>query len=194
MANGITRSFRAIWYALTGRVPKHTDRLMDNPEAVRDAYEFIIRFKREKIQRYKNAIGQLIALIEQKKLSLKKLTEEVDDLEKMKAGAIAKAKSIAAELQKEGTLAEEIEQHPVYVLHINSYNGYHSTLEEKNAQVIKLEQKIKRAQEEIESFILELASLHRDLDRIKKEQSEAVADLVEARERRDIAEILAGIK
>ena len=36
---------------------------MENPEAVRGVYEDIIRDKQGNIQRYKNVIGQLIALV-----------------------------------------------------------------------------------------------------------------------------------
>jgi hypothetical protein len=75
MANGITRFFKAIWYNLTGRAHEQADKLMENPEAVRGAYEDIIRDKQGNIQRYKQAIGQLIAIAEQKKNSLKGVTE-----------------------------------------------------------------------------------------------------------------------
>ena len=118
---------------------------------MRGAYEDIIRDKQGNIQRYKNAIGQLIALVEQKKNSLKGLTDDIDKLEQMKAGAIAKAKSTSAELQKAGTPDEEIKQHPDYVRCVTSYNDFHSTLEEKNARIDELEQDIERAQEDIQS-------------------------------------------
>lgn len=193
MANGITRFFKAIWYTLTGRAHEQADRLMENPEAVRGAYEDIIRDKQGNIQRYKQAIGQLIALVEQKKNSLKGLTDDIEKLETMKTGAIAKAKSTAADLQQAGTPDEEIKQHPDYVRCVTSYNDFHSTLEEKNARVAELEQDIERAQEDIESHKLQITGLHRDLDKIKTEQSEAVADLITAREQEDIADMLSGI-
>ena len=193
MANGITRFFKAIWYTLTGRAHEQADRLMENPEAVRGAYEDIIKDKQGNIQRYKQAIGQLIALVEQKKGSLKGLTDDIERLEKMKAGAIAKAKSTAADLQQAGTPDEEIKQHPDYVRCVTSYNDFHSTLEEKNARIDELEQDIERAQADIESHKLQITGLHRDLDKIKTEQSEAVADLITAREQEDIADMLSGI-
>ena len=193
MANGITRFFKAIWYSLTGRAHEQADRLMENPEAVRGAYEDIIRDKQGNIQRYKNAIGQLIALVENKKNSLKGLTDDIDRLEKMKAGAIAKAKSTAADLQKAGTPDEEIKQHPDYVRCVTSYNDFHSTLEEKNARIDELEQDIERAQEDIETHKVQITGLHRDLDKIKTEQSEAVADLITAREQEEVADLLSGI-
>ena len=40
---------------------------------------------------------------------------------------------------------------------------------------------------------LQITSLHRDLDKIKSEQSEAVADLITAREQEEIADMLSGI-
>ena len=172
---------------------KQTDSLMENPEAVRGAYEDIIRDKQGNIQRYKNAIGQLIALVENKKNSLKGLTDDIDKLEKMKAGVIEKKENIIAELKTEGTSDEEIEQHPNYVRHITSYNDYHTTLEEKNVRVAKLEQDIKRAQQDIESHKLQITELHRDLDKTKTEQSEAVADLITARTQQEIEDLLSGI-
>ncbi len=169
------------------------DRLMENPEAVRGAYEDIIRDKQGNIQRYKNAIGQLIALVEQKKNSLKGVTDHIDKLEQMKAGAIDKKKDTANELQKAGISDEEIKQHPDYVRCVTSYNDFQSTLEEKNARVAKLEQDIERAQHDIESHKLQITGLHRDLDRIKTEQSEAVADIITARGQKDIDNMLSGI-
>ena len=169
------------------------DRLMENPEAVRGAYEDIIRDKQGHIQRYKQAIGQLIALVEQKKNSLKGVTDDIDKLEQMKADAIAKSEEVAANLRKLGTTDEEIEQHPEYTRCITSYNDFQSTLEEKNARVAKLEQDIERAQHDIESHKLQITGLHRDLGRIKTEQSEAVADIITAREQKDIDNMLSGI-
>ena len=193
MANGITRFFKAIWYTLTGRAHEQADKLMENPEAIRGAYEDVIRDKQGNIQRYKSAIGQLIALVEQKKNSVKSLTTDIDKFEQMKAGAINKAKSTAAELQKAGTPDEEIKQDPDYVRCVTSYNDFHSTLEEKNARVAELEEDIERAQADIESHKIQINSLARDLNKIKTEQSEAVADLITAKEQEEIADMLSGI-
>ena len=176
MLNGITRYFKGIWYALIGQAQRQSNRHTHNLKAVRAAYEVLIRVKRENIQRYKNVIGQTIALIEQKKNALTGVTNDIDKLEQMKAGAIAKAKNTAAELRDSGASAEEIEQHPDYVQHITSYNDYHSTLEEKNARIDELKQDIGRAQEDIETHKLQITSLHRDLNKLKTQQSDAARE------------------
>ena len=193
MANGFTRFFKAIWYTLTGRAHESADRMMENPEAVRGAYEDIISDKKGNIQRYKQAIGQLIALVEQKRSTVKNLTDEVERLEELKSGAIAKAQQTAAELQGEGLGQEEIKQHAEYTRCVNAYQDFNSNLQEKTGQITELENEIEGAQADIESHKLQITSLHRDLDKIKSEQSEAVADLITAREQEEIADMLSGI-
>ena len=193
MANGFTRFFKAIWYTLTGRAHESADRMMENPEAVRGAYEDIINDKKGNIQRYKQAIGQLIALVEQKRSTVKNLTDEVERLEELKSGAIAKAQQTAAELQGEGLTQEEIKQHAEYTRCVTAYQDFNSNLQEKTGNITELENEIEGAQADIESHKLQITNLHRDLDKIKSEQSEAVADLITAREQEEIADMLSGI-
>ena len=193
MANAFTRFFKAIWYTLSGRAHDSADRMMENPEAIRGAYEDIIDDKKRNIQRYKQAIGQLIALVEQKKNEVKNLTGEVDRLEELKAGAIAKAQQTAAALQAEGLAQEEIKQHGEYTRCVTAYQDFNSNLVEKSDRITALESEIEGAQTDIESHKVQITSLHRDLDQIKSEQSEAVADLITAREQEEIADMLSGI-
>ena len=191
MTNSITRFFEAIWYKLTGRT--HDQINMENPKTVCNAYEVIIRYKRGNIQRYKLAIGILLGLVREKEKSLESLAANVNELEKMKSAAIAKMKTIAAELQKSGTPDEEIEQHPDYVRCVTASNDLDSTLEKKNAYIAKLKKEIERAQEDIESHKRQLTALHRDLDNIAMELSEVVADYSTKRKQEKIAGLLSGI-
>ena len=193
MANGFTRFFKAIWYTLTGRAHESADRMMENPEAVRGAYEDIISDKKGNIQRYKQAIGQLIALVEQKRSAVKNLTDEVERLEELKAGAIAKAQQTAAELQGQGLAQEEIKVHAEYTRCVTAYQDFNSNLQEKTGRITELEGEIEGAQADIESHKLQITNLHRDLDKIKSEQSEAVADLITTREQEEIADMISGI-
>ena len=193
MANGFTRFFKAIWYTLTGRAHESADRMMENPEAVRGAYKDIISDKKGNIQRYKQAIGQLIALVEQKRSAVKNLTDEVERLEELKAGAIAKAQQTAAELQGQGLAQEEIKVHAEYTRCVTAYQDFNSNLQEKTGRITELEGEIEGAQADVESHKLQITNLHRDLDKIKSEQSEAVADLITAREQEEIADMLSGI-
>ena len=193
MAGGITRLFKAFWYTITGRAHRLADGMMENPEAVRGAYEEIVADKKANIQRYKEAIGQLIALVKQKEGTVDNLTKDVDKLEQLKAGALATAKRVAADLQKQGQTQADITQNPEYTKCVTAYNDYNSTLEEKNARIQELEADIENAQGDINNHKIQINALLRDLEKIKEEQAEAVADLITAREQEQIADMLSGI-
>lgn len=192
MAN-ITRFFKALWYTITGRAHKQANKLLENPEALRGAYEDIIREKQENIQLYKRAIEQLIAFVDQKKKSLNSLTEDIDRFEQMKADAIIEVENTSTQLKAVGKSDEEIEQHPDYLRNVISYNDFHATLEERNTRVAELERDIEREVTDIESHKLQITILHRDLEKIKTQQTEAIAALITAREREEIADMLSGI-
>lgn len=191
MADKKSRFLKPIWYKISGRADqeKHTKTI----EEVSAAYDTIIRFKRAYIQCYKQAIGQLIALIEQKKSSLKALDGEVENLEQLKEDAFAKVEIIAAELREAGVADEEIEQHQSYKRCITSFNDFKSTIVKKNVRIDKLQQDIDRLQNDIEHYKNSITMLHRDLDKTKTEQSEAVADFIAVREQEEINNMLSGV-
>ena len=189
----IGRLFKSIWYMLTGRAHEMSDKIMENPEAVRGAYEDIIKDKKENIQRYKGAVGQLMALLKQKQVSVQELTQEVTRLEDLKKGALAKAKQVANDLQSQGISPEEIKTDVDYTKCVAAYNDFSSTLTEKEARIGELEEDIQRAQQDIDGHKVQLETLTRDLKKIQEEQSEAVADLISARETEEIADMLSGI-
>lgn len=168
--------------------------LMENTEAVRGVYEDIIREKQENIQRYKQVMGQLIAFVEQKKSSLKGLTDDIEKLEMMKKAAIAKSKNILSELKLSGLSDSEIEQHPDYIKHIRSYNDFDSTVNEKSSRIDELEQDIASAQQDMEHHKSNMSHLHRDVEKIKTEQSEAIAELIIARKKEELNGILSDIR
>ena len=189
----IGRLFKSIWYALTGRAHEMSDKIMENPEAVRGAYEDIIKDKKANLQRYKGAIAQLMALMKQKQNSVAELTKEVTRLEDLKRGALAKAKQVASELQQQGQDPEAIKIDVDYTKCVAAYNDFSSTLTEKEARINELETDIQRAQNDIDGHKVQLEALTRDLKTIQEEQSEAVADLISARETEEIADMLSGI-
>ncbi len=189
----IGRLFKSIWYMLTGRAHEMSDKIMENPEAVRGAYEDIIKDKKENIQRYKGAVGQLMALLKQKQVSVQELTQEITRLEDLKKGALAKAKQVANDLQSQGVSPEEIKTDVDYTKCVAAYNDFSSTLTEKEARIVELEEDIQRAQQDIDGHKVQLETLTRDLKKIQEEQSEAVADLISARETEEIADMLSGI-
>ena len=178
---------------ITGSIHAPADSMMESPQTVRNAYAGIIAEQKAIIQRYKEAIGQLIALVKQKEGTAQNLTNDVARLEQLKVEALAKQKRLAAELQGQGHSQEEIEGHPEYMKCVAAYNDFSAALEEKNARIKKLEADIEHTQMDIDNHKIQITALMRDLDKTKGEQAEAVENLIDARQQKQIAEMLAEI-
>src|SRR5882672_9805045 len=101
MFGAIGRWIKAVGYLLTGRIDSARRVIDTNPHVVKAKYEEIIRQKISQIQTYKEAVAGLIAQQETKMAKLKRLTEEVQQLERLKAGALAKAKQSVEQLQRQ---------------------------------------------------------------------------------------------
>lgn len=191
----MTRLLKTIWYTITGRAREEGDKLLiQNPFAIRDAYEVIIRYKQANIQNHKEAMGQLIATIEQKKNSLKRVNDEIDGLKSSIAKLLENKNEKATELQESGISDEELNQHADYIHIINLHNEFVTTLEERTVRSSKLNREIQRVKEDIESYKDEIAVLHRSVEKLKTEQKDAVEDLFAAREDQEIAETVPSIK
>ena len=96
MFKAIGKYFRAIGYLFTGRVDDARRTLSTNPSVVKATYDRVIEEKTKRIHQYKDAVGAMIAQEEKKKAALKRLTEEVTKLRKLRDGAAAMARKVGS--------------------------------------------------------------------------------------------------
>ena len=82
---------------------------------------------------------------------------------------------------------------PEFVKCQGAFRDFSTTLEEKNRLVTELEGDVKRLSDSIENHKLQMQSLMRDLDKLKEEKPEAVADVISAKEEQSIADTLNGL-
>ena len=139
----MTHLLKTSWYTITGRTHQVS------------------------IKSHKNAIGQLIAAIEQKKNFLKRVNDEIDDLKSRIAKLLENKNEKATELQESGISDEELNQHTDYIHIINLHNELVTTLEERTFRSSKLNREIQRAKEDIESHKHEIKILHRNVSKLK---------------------------
>jgi chromosome segregation ATPase len=193
MFGAIIRWFKALGYLLTGQIDSARRVIDTNPHVVRAKYDQIIREKVEQIHIYKQAVASLIAQQETKVGTVKRLTEEVQQLERLKAGALAKAKQTVERLQAAGKTKEEVQTDEDYKKCLAAYNDFSSTLAEKQARIAENEKDIEGYRKNIGDHKVQLQQLLRDVEKIKAEAADAVADIITAKQERDIADTLTGI-
>jgi len=186
----ISRYIRAAWYFITGRINKATDALNTNPNVIKANFDNIIANKKANIAEYQEAIAGKIVQREEKVAKVKVLTTESEKLEKLKAGALILAKKIVAKYNgdKAATAAD-----PEYIRCQTAFKDYSSTLAEKTARITELTADIERTSKEVEAHKSQIQTLMRDLENVKSEKNDTVADILGAKEEAKINNMLNGL-
>lgn len=193
MFKAMGRWVKALMYLLTGQIDSARRTLDTNPHVVRAKYDEIIRDKISSIHQYKTAVAGLIAQQENKLAKVKLLTAGVERLERLKAGALAKAKQAVAAAQKIGKSKADMQTDPDYMKCLSAYNDFVSTLAEKSDRIAELEKDIGDYTKRIGEHKVQLQGLLREVDKVKSEAHDAVADMITAKQEQEIADTLSGI-
>ena len=189
----IWRYVKSFLYLITGQIDKSRRVLDSNPNVMKAKFDDIIKGKVDQIHTYKQAVATLIAQQEKKMAKVKSLTEEVQKLENLKAGALAMAKQTVAKLQGEGKTKEELHADGDYKKCLTAYNDFAATLTEKQDHIKDLENDIGEYDGSIANHKINLQQLQRDIEKLKSEAADAVADVITAKEERDLSDMLNGI-
>jgi len=189
----IWRYVKSFLYLITGQIDKSRRVLDSNPNVMKAKFDDIIKSKVDQIHTYKQAVATLIAQQEKKMAKVKSLTEEVQKLENLKAGALAMAKQTVAKLQGEGKTKEEVHAAADYKKCLTAYNDFSATLTEKQDHIKDLENDIGEYDGSIANHKINLQQLQRDIEKLKSEAADAVADVITAKEERDLSDMLNGI-
>ncbi|HUT14482.1 MAG TPA: hypothetical protein VMY42_28610 [Thermoguttaceae bacterium] len=190
MFRAIGRYFRAIGYLLVGKIDSARMAVSSSPDVVRATYDNVIRGKRQQIQQYKDAVGAMIAQEEKKKGELKRQSEEVARLQQLREGATAMARKV---VERHRGNIEAVKADPDYVKCQNAFKDFKSTLEEKEARCVELEEDIKQIDTSVAGHKIQLQEFLRDLEKIGQEKHEAVADMITAKEEKELADMISGI-
>ncbi len=193
MILAIFRWVKALGYLMTGRMDAARRSIDSDPHVMRAKYDEIVRDKVNQIHTYKQAVAGLIAQQEQKMAKVKSQTEEVSQLERLKAGALAKAKQTVARLQAAGKTKEQVQEDVDYKKCLAAYNDFSTTLVEKQDHIAENERDIASYTKSIGDHKIQLQHLLRDVDKLKSEAAEAVAAVITSRQEKDIADLLSGI-
>ena len=132
----------------------------------------------------------MIAQDEKKKAELKRQSEETARLQQLRDGALVMARSIAL---RHGGNADAVKQDAEYVKCQSAYKDFSSTLTEKEARCHELEEDIKTLDVSVANDKSQLESLLRELERLQQEKHETVADILTAREEKEVSDLLTGI-
>ncbi len=190
MFKAVTKYFRATWYLMTFRVNKASETLRMNPGVISANYDRVIEEKRSRLTQYKDAVAAMIAQEESKKTSLRNLTTEIENLEKLRTGAAAKAKKL---VEKYNGDTEAVKADPEYLKCQTAFKDFSSTLAEKRKRAEELDEDLKQLVANVSGHKTQIQSLMRDLEKLKEEKHDAVAEVLSSKEEKQIADMMTGL-
>ncbi len=188
MFKAITRLFKTVGRLFSGRINETTDTIAEDSHVVREEYNEVIERMTRQVRDIRDAVAGLMTQQERKKAQGEQLVDDIETLGKKSAGAVAFAKKAA-----EGKNKEEVAQSPEYVRAMEAYKNFSSTLVEKKARLQDIESDIQNGEKQIATYKQQLINFQRDLEKIKAEKHEAVAEITMAKHQREVNEALAGI-
>jgi len=190
MFSAISKYVRAIWYLMTFRVDKASETLRMNPGVISANYDRILKDKKASLNQYKDAISAMVAQEETKKQKLRNINEEIEKLQKLRSGAAAKAKQIAAKYAGDSVATKNDAE---FARCQTAFQDFSSTLDEKQERAAELESDLEMLVNNVSGHQTQIQSLMRDLEKLKEEKHEAVADVLSAREEEQIADMMTGL-
>jgi len=192
--SAIGRLLRTFGFKTSGKIDEVNRNVAKDPSVVKAKYDEVIRNTANDITKYIDAVGGLKTQREMTFRQLKQETENVVKLEAQKAGAIKTAQKIAAQY---GNSEEAIKQNQKDWLEYNKCKNFHrdfnTTANEKKKRIDDLTVRVKEADDTITTHMTQLISLRREFDKLKMEQSEAVARLISATQQRAINDKLSNL-
>jgi len=190
MFRAIKRVIRAIGYLLVGKLDKAADALYTNPDAMRGGYQKVIEEKTKHAQEYMDAVASKVESKNEKMARLERLNADATKLSDIINGAKVKAKERAEALgfDEEALRTDEKYQE----LRQAAIDRSH-TLVEKQERIADLEDAIRKDEVEINNHKARLRQMKTDVQKLKDESKDAVADVRAAAFDQKINDTLNGI-
>ncbi|PHR95260.1 MAG: hypothetical protein COA78_30555 [Blastopirellula sp.] len=193
------RLFRSFFYLITFQIDKAGEAMMKNPGVMSASYDKVIQDKTNNVRKYKDAIGGMRTQQKKKEAQLKRLVESTDErtpgielLSKLCAGAKVAAAKIAQE--RHGGDPEKFQADMEWQKCYKAWKDFSSTLREKQKRAEEIEDRISEYDKGIEGHKLNIKGLLRDLEGIKHEKHDAVADMISSTEEKELADMMSGIQ
>ena len=193
MFKAIRRWWRVYVLRKQGLIDEDRKRRMQDPYVVTATFDEIIESRVSNLNMFKRAVASTDAQREDRIFRLKALTADAKKKEEHRVGAGVLLKRLAAKFQKEGKTEEDLKQDPEYKKLVASLRDATSTLKALQDQIEAYEKEIGEYGKAIEEQKLQLQQAWRDLEKLKTEKNDTVADVIIAKQRKEVADIMTGL-
>lgn len=162
-------------------------------EAIRIRYQEIIVDKASRIERYKQAVAQLMTQWQGKTAKLEALGNAIERLEEEQEATLAAAKRIVEKREAAGRAAAEIKKDVAYRRCLDAFEDRSAELEQRRQRFADLEADAEKHHEKLREHEAQLEGLIDELQQLRDEFSEVAADLTTVELEKEIVDLRAGL-
>ncbi|MFH1098754.1 MAG: hypothetical protein V1723_02455 [Candidatus Uhrbacteria bacterium] len=188
----MTRFFRALFYYLSGQFIWGARSLEKNPHVIEARFDHALGKLGDNLRVVKDQVGSILGLRERRKMDLGRLQEQKAEHEDTMDGAEALAQDRVTKLRAEGRSDADIEADAEYRQYSAAYADAESTLGAVNADIARCEEDIARYDQQGKDYVIQLQQMQREIEKIKREKHETLADVSIAAMEGDIQDALSG--
>lgn len=190
---GFGKMIKSVLYILGGKSDRIGEIWAAHPDAIHGAYQEVIKEKKERIIRIKEAVTGIQTLHDQKVAQLKTAVKEQETDKEVQQAIVAELQEMVAKLKAKGLDQAAIEADAQYKELMSHYTDIGDTIEQREARISELDEFIKNSDREIEDYVNEIKQHNRDLDAIRQESSQAKVDIELAREQQMLNDLKSGL-
>jgi phage shock protein A len=165
---GVFKSIRRFIFTLGGllasRVDEETDALVSTPAGVKAAFRQTRDRWTKQYHEVRDAISQLMMVMEQKKAEIKRLEAEDKDLEIKKRGSVEKFRE---------TRDERFQK---------AFQDYHTREQEVEKRLEELSRETVELDQQLERYKIKLTEMQKQIANLDRQEAEAIADIVSSKQ------------
>ncbi|MEM7357032.1 MAG: hypothetical protein AAF657_39830, partial [Acidobacteriota bacterium] len=189
----LTGWLASLWRRIFRRWRDEEDDEASLTEAIRVRYQEVIVEKASRIERYKQAVAQLIAQRQRKIGRLEKLGRTIEQLEKKQQRDLARAKRNVELLEVQGKTPAEIKQDAEYVRCQEDFAERAAELEEQHERFAELEADADAHNEKVDDHKAQLEGMMDELQELRDEFAQVATDLTTVELEQEIVDLRAGV-
>lgn len=193
LLGAIGRFFRAMFYTLAGDVSKWSTVWESSTGYINSEYDSMEKEQQTDIEELTEAVAALMDIVRQKETRFEDLNLRIEDKKRKMAGAKAKAERKKNELVEAGKTDIEIKSDPIIQKCLSYYNGFKSELALAEEESSLLDAELVKHDADINKYKTRLQKAHKELEKIRIERHETIADLKLAQQEQKVSATLLGL-
>jgi phage shock protein A len=177
LGGAMARFFRGLVNLVTLRFLWASRKVEDSRGMMGLQYDQIIEKYSKDAKEVQDAIGGLEANRQECMLKMDALTKEIEELENEMAGAQALAEEKVKQLIASGKTQEEAFADGEVRQWEAHFQDAESTVMEKKTRFAEFEQQVKQLGDSVDNYVLQAQRMVRDIEKLRQEKHEAIADV-----------------